>query len=177
LTGWVFVDESKRHDYLLVAVSTGSIGTEYVRRTMRSLVLPGQYRLHMKDERDARKRSIATAICTCAVRAVVYDAGRRYRNERERREACLRGLVADLAVGGDDVVVVLEEDETLVAYDRAVLFRAVQSSDCAELLSYRHSGPAGEPMLWVPDAIAWCWAKGGDWRRRIAPVIAGVRDV
>jgi hypothetical protein len=29
----------------------------------------------------------------------------------------------------------------------------------------------------LPEAIAWCWAKGGDWRRSIEPVVADVREV
>jgi hypothetical protein len=34
-----------------------------------------------------------------------------------------------------------------------------------------------ELMLAVPDAIAWCWAKGGVWKARIRPVVIGERDV
>jgi len=26
-------------------------------------------------------------------------------------------------------------------------------------------------MLAIPDVIAWCWARGGDWRHRIAPIV------
>jgi hypothetical protein len=32
-------------------------------------------------------------------------------------------------------------------------------------------------LLAIPDAIAWCWAKGGDWRRRIESVVTDVREV
>jgi hypothetical protein len=32
-------------------------------------------------------------------------------------------------------------------------------------------------VLALPAAIAWCWANGGDWRRRIEPVVIDVREV
>ncbi len=57
----VFVDETKRRGYLLVASVVVPGDVESLRRMLRGLVLPGQRRLHMKDESD-RRRSIATAI-------------------------------------------------------------------------------------------------------------------
>jgi hypothetical protein len=32
-------------------------------------------------------------------------------------------------------------------------------------------------MLWLPDAIAWAYGKGGDWRAQVADVIDDVVDV
>jgi hypothetical protein len=29
--------------------------------------------------------------------------------------------------------------------------------------------PHLDPLLWIPDAIAWSWAKGGEWRQLVAP--------
>ena len=34
-----------------------------------------------------------------------------------------------------------------------------------------NSNPATEQLLGIPDAFAWCWAKGGHWRSHIRPVI------
>jgi hypothetical protein len=59
------------------------------------------YPLHMKDENDQRRRSIATAIAVSGVNATIYDAGQRYQNERKRRAACLRALIIDAAQRGD----------------------------------------------------------------------------
>lgn len=30
-------------------------------------------------------------------------------------------------------------------------------------------------LLAVPDAIAWCWAKGGQWRDRVQLLVTEVR--
>ena len=76
MSGHVF-DETKCRGYLLVAgvVVPGDLAP--TRRMLRGLVLPGQRRLHMKDENDQRRRSIATAIAVSGVTATTYDAGRR----------------------------------------------------------------------------------------------------
>lgn len=62
MSNHVFVDETKRRGYLLVASVVVPGDLDPIRRTLRGLVLPGQRRLHMKDESESRKRSIATAI-------------------------------------------------------------------------------------------------------------------
>ncbi len=134
---------------------------------LRGRVLPGQRRLHMKDESDSRKRSIATAIAVNGITATIYDAGRRHDTERERRAACLTALVVD-AAGRDHVMLVLEQDDTLVVSDRKLLYRATREAACPDLrYEHRRAVVGVEQLLALPDAIAWCWAKGGDWRRRI----------
>jgi hypothetical protein len=50
-----------------------------------------------------------------------------------------------------------------------VLFAAVRKHGCADTLHYELMAPYLDPMLWVPDAIAGAWAKGGDWRQLVAP--------
>ena len=67
MSGHFFVDETKRRGYLLVAGVVRGEDLDRVRLILRGLVLPGQRRLHMKDESDPRKRSIATAIAVSEV--------------------------------------------------------------------------------------------------------------
>ena len=50
MSGHVFVDETKQRSYLLVAAVVVPANLDPLRRLVRSLVLPGQRRLHMKDE-------------------------------------------------------------------------------------------------------------------------------
>jgi hypothetical protein len=39
------------------------------------------------------------------------------------------------------------------------------------------SGGTSEPLLAIPDAVGWAWARGGDWRRRAQPMIGEVIDL
>ncbi len=61
MSSHVFVDESKEHDYLLVASIHASGELDDLRKLMRGLVLRGQRRVHMKKESDPRRRAIAAA--------------------------------------------------------------------------------------------------------------------
>ncbi len=176
MSAHVFVDETKQRGYLLVAGVVVPGDLDPVRRVLRGLVLPGQRRLHMKDENDQRRRSIATAIAVGGVTATIYDAGRRYRNERERRAACLRSLITDTARRGD-AMLVLEQDDTLLRWDNQRLIEFTREAGCRDTLRYEHRRAATELLLAVPDAVAWCWAKGGDWRRRVEPIVTDVREV
>ena len=176
MSGHVYVDETKNRGYLLVATVVTPRDLDPIRRTDRGLVLPGQRRLHMKNESDQRRRSIATSIVVSGIQATIYDARRRYGNERERRAACLRSLVNDAARRGDTLLV-LEQDDSLLSWDNQRMIEYTRAAECRETLRYEHRRAAAEQLLALPDAIAWCWAKGGDWRRRIEPVITTVRRV
>lgn len=129
----------------------------------------------MKKESDSRKRAIAAAICGAGVTATVYDAGRRYRDELDARAACLRGLIDD-ATHQEDTLLVLEQDDSLIDWDRRQLYALARNAHLSRL-RYEHRRASAEQLLAIPDAIAWCWAKGGHWRRRIEPVVTTVRQV
>jgi len=34
-----------------------------------------------------------------------------------------------------------------------------------------------QPLLSIPDVVAWCWARGDIWRRRVAPSVSEVIEV
>lgn len=171
-----FLDETKHRGYQLVVVAVEAPEeAEDLRKIMRGLVLKGQRRVHMKKEDDSRRRAIAAAICGAGVVATVYDAGRRYPRELDARNACLQALIEDVAAKRE-VRLVLEQDDSLLDWDRRTLYALTRQSGAVDL-RYEHRRAAVEPVLAVPDAIAWCWAKGGDWRRRIEPVVGEVREV
>jgi hypothetical protein len=85
VTRHVFLDETKRHGYVVAAAAVPPGDLAPLRSVVRGLVLPGQRRVHMKDERDSRRREIAAALVDARVEVVVYDAGRRYPTQRRAR--------------------------------------------------------------------------------------------
>lgn len=80
------------------------------RALVRSLVLPGQRRVHMKKENEPRKRAIADAIVASGITATVYDAGPSGRDEPGARARCLSALIGDLVAAKADRLV-LEQDD------------------------------------------------------------------
>jgi hypothetical protein len=58
--------------------------------------------------------------------------------------------------------------------DRQGVHLVLEALDVHGQMIYEHLRPFEEPLLWIPDAIAWAWGAGGDWRRRIS-IDAAVR--
>ena len=44
-------------------------------------------------------------------------------------------------------------------------------------LRYEHTSPNDHALLWVSDMVAWCCYKGGDWLRRVQPMIVASRTL
>ena len=160
-TRYVYMDETKRTGYVVAAVTV--VEPAAVRKVVRGLLLPGQRRLHMVRERPVRKRQIVDAICQTEVVAVIYDAGRRYPSELAARRACLEAVVADF--GRRDTWLTIERDEGMVRHDNRALNETARTLGFYDTLRYDHQEAGAEPLLALPDVLAWCWTKGGDWHR------------
>ena len=170
----LFVDESKARGYTMVAALAVEKDVGRLRRDIRSLVLPGQRSIHFTKERDERKRLILSRFVEFGARAQIFHCATK--NDVLGRERCLTGLVA-FAVARSHTKIVIERDESIEQSDRRILFREVKHYGLTGALTYSLEAPHREPLLWVSDAIAWSYTKGGDWKRRIEPMIAGVIEM
>jgi hypothetical protein len=164
----VYVDESERRDYLL-GVTTVDGPVQPLRAALRALLRPGQRRIHFAKEQDSRRRQLLAAMTELDLTARIYVSPRA---AKESREMCLTALVADIAPAGASLLV-LESRESMNHLDVLVLDAALRKHGC-HTLEYRHLSPYEEPLLWVSDAIAWAMGAGGDWRRRIDPILGEV---
>ena len=169
--GILFVDESKSRGYTMVAAAVDPRDLTALRRELRALVLPGQRRVHFTKESDSRKRTVVSRLTELGVRAYLVrssDPG-----EASARADCLSQLVA-AAVRDGHTRIVLERDESIERSDRRVLYSEVERRGLHGSVTYDHEAAHQEPLLWIADAIAWSHTKGGDWRRRIEPLLVGV---
>jgi hypothetical protein len=78
----------------------------------------------------------------------------RVRRARAARERCLAALAAELCQHGVGELVIEGRQVHEDAPDRRVLLRARQDGVTSRTLQWRFGKPLGEPLLWVPDAIA-----------------------
>lgn len=76
----------------------------------------------------------------------------------------------------EDTLLVLEQDDSLLDWDRRQLYTLTRAAGLPGM-RYEHRRAATEPLLAIPDAIAWCWAKGGHWRRRVQPAVTTMQRV
>ena len=159
----VFADESKAHGLLVAAAVCAAEDVAAHRRVLRSVLLPGQRRLHFTKESTARRRKIISCIVEIDPVVRLYQAKR---NDVDARRRCLTSVVRDAAAGAERVVV--ERDESTADFDQRTLFDAVRAYGCAATVTYAVLPAHGDPLLWIPDAVAWCWAAGGEWRATVA---------
>lgn len=172
----VFVDESMRSGYLLVAAVVLPADISSVRRGIRDLIEPGQRRLHMVKESPPRRRLILQRMADLGLTSTLYEAGPRHGTNIARRRACLERLVVDVVAGGE-ARGCLETAEGVDHGDRRQLVELTRRLDCHDSLTYMHAHAAQELLLAVPDAIAWAWSRGGEWRRRARPLVSSVVSV
>jgi len=170
----IFIDETKRAGYVMAAVSVPDLAA--TRKVIRGLVQPGNRRLHMVDERPRHRPVIVAAVVASEVEVSIYDAGRRYRTDREARAACFGALIEDL-VGGGETHLVIEQDDSLIRRDNQQLIEATRATGQRGTLHYEHRRTHEESLLALPDLAAWCWVRSAEWRRRIAPILRTVRTV
>lgn len=171
-----FVDESKAKGYTLVAAVMLPADLVPTRKVIRELVSPGQTRVHMKTEIPRRRKLILSKLRPLGPVATLYSADRAiYGTDIACRRACLEALVHDIA--GTCQSLVLEADASQDARDRQDLITLTKDAGCRESLSYEHLTATAEPLLAVPDAVAWAWARGGEWRQLVRPLIKAVRKV
>ncbi|MFD9705403.1 hypothetical protein [Lentzea sp. NPDC059081] len=171
MTGHVFVDETKEKGYLVTAAALVSGDLAAARRTVRGLIMANQRRIHFHKESDQRRKQILDAVVEIAPAVTIYDGSGCAR--RRQRDACLVHLVADLAKSGASMLV-LEQDDSVLDADKKLLYRTVREQGCHEMLVYRHHRAHEEPLLALPDAIAWCWHRGGHWKKRVQPLVEAV---
>jgi len=72
---------------------------------------------------------------------------------------------------------VLELDTSVEKYDRQDLYEHSRHLRMHAPFRYEILPRHSEPGLWVADAVAWCFARGGFWRRQLGATLVSVRDI
>ncbi|MFF1817477.1 hypothetical protein ACFVWG_09280 [Kribbella sp. NPDC058245] len=160
----VFVDENKSKGLLMAAAYCRAGDVAVHRKALRQLLLPGQERLHFSHERPARRRQILGLITSFGVVVDIYITDRSTLADRRR---CLEAIVRDCAGSAERLIA--EMDESLYESDLRTIREAAHRFGCHETLRWSILVAKADPLLWVPDAVAWCWARGGDWKQAVAP--------
>lgn len=165
MSGTVYVDESKARGFRLVAVLIPDSHAGRARAQMRAHVAAGAHRVHFVKERPERRRAILATVASLGVVAAVIEApdGGRANDQRSQtiskmtRWACVAGAHR----------IVIERDENSVVFDRRAIEFALTGLPGGCELEYAHVPARSEPLLWIADAVAWSWSRGGEWRQLV----------
>ncbi|GII20742.1 hypothetical protein [Planosporangium mesophilum] len=160
-SGWIaYVDESMRVGagaYVLAAACLEVVECEDARRTVAGLAKPGQ-RFHWRQSSvPMQHKAVGVVAGLPALHLVVVAAPLDPRRQERGRRQCLRRLLFELENSGVGRVVMEAREQRLNARD----IQAVDAFRAAGLIGpdivVEHAypaGPAGEPLLWVPDIVA-----------------------
>lgn len=172
--GHAYIDESTQNDYLVVCSVVASNDVDSVRKTMRGLLLSGQRSLHMKDEKKPqRQNTIIQTVTGLDVAVTVYCAKPAdHSGHCGARDACLRQTAADgVALGIQRMV--LDRNDNFEQRDKRSIIVGASAAGVSEVpFDYHHMARHEEPLLWIPDVLGWCYARGG---RRRAQVVSTVQ--
>lgn len=142
-------------------------------RTIRRLNRPGQRRIHFTKESDASKPKLISEVMKLGLTVVVYQV--KGQPDRAARPLCINALVDDLVTAGC-AHLILERDASIEKADRQMIAAALDRNG-GYALRYEHTAPNDHALLWISDMVAGCCHKGGEWHRRVQPMIAGIRTL
>ncbi|MFJ6670731.1 hypothetical protein ACIQMJ_06440 [Actinosynnema sp. NPDC091369] len=168
-----FVDESRRNDtYYLAAAIVQPRDLKRLRVGLRGLLLPGQRELHFYNEKQARRRLLVSKLVEFGPRVDIYRASCR-RGEEPARQECVARLTDDL-LDARGHRLVFDSREARDVLDVHTVRSALNKRRSENSLVYEHLDSVDEPLLWLADTAVWCYGAGGDWARRVAPMIGSV---
>ena len=166
---YVFVDENKSRSLLLAAACFRQEDLRRARVALTKLRLPGQERLHFKSERDVRRRMILDVVLESGMQGLIFGADPTLA-PRDQRRQCLEQLLSE-AESRRFSRICIEQDDSVLEFDRQRIFEAARVKTLEAEFSYGWMRPRQEPLLWAADAIAWAWARGGEWRARLGECV------
>ena len=170
MNGWdasqpyrVFVDESEVSGYSITAVYVRPQDVHKIRTVLRKHLRSGQRSIHFTKERPEVRKAVIADIAKMPIKAELYKVAEKH---REARSICLQALAETLRDGKCQQLV-LDQNDSVCQSDRRVLRSALGPGWSG---TYDHFHDHEEALLWLPDAISWCWNKGGNWRARLSDI-------
>lgn len=131
----------------------------------------------MKDEKKAaRQELILRTVCSLEVVTTVYAASpQQHLGHSNARDACLSRVSQDCASAGVQRLVI-DRNESYVKRDQAAILKGADRAGIKPIpFEFSHLRRHEEPMLWIPDVLGWCYARGGTWRQRAAGFVEVTR--
>ncbi len=141
MAGQMFIDENKSTGLLLVGACYAHGDVAMGRARLRKLLLPGQERLHFSHERDGRRRRILHVATRDVSRVVVVQAESSLPLSRQRQLELSE--LANQAVRVGVSRMWIEQDDSVLTFDRKVMFEHSRMSGAPDSISYAWLRPRG----------------------------------
>lgn len=166
-----FVDESARNrQFLLCVTLVEPAHLRPTRRALTELLLRGARELHFKKEKEPRRRQLIDQMAKMSVSVRMYTGSCTPKTEEAVRQQCLRRAVEDLLESRAHRLVLDTRNER-DDHDRRTIQETLGTQPSKTELTYEHLDSTLEPLLWISDAVAWCFGAAGNWTHKIEGLI------
>ena len=157
-----YIDESQSSGwYLIAAVLVDRRVEGDVRRGLRQLPQRHQQRVHMKANRPIRQRELLETFAALPIRCVVVRSKPDGAKGDERARAACLARVTDEVITLECSMLVVESRGNRTADTRDGQTIETARAKHTHRLEYRHDLASLEPLLWLPDGVAWAAGHGG----------------
>lgn len=166
----IYVDESKDPAYIIAALVIQDPQIPKIRKILLASRRKNQRSIHFKKESPNRRKELIDLYVSHKLELVLFLSGKK--NAKAAREACFEELVKyskEMNIGR----IVIERDDSVFEADEKLLVKLISEAGCKGSIGFEHFYRHEEPLLWVPDSIAWCANRGGEWSRLARPLIKG----
>ncbi|MFM6963423.1 MAG: hypothetical protein ACKOWJ_04055 [Micrococcales bacterium] len=161
---FAFVEESAAKKYRLCLVAIPVEKLAETRKTMQTLRLKGQKRIHMQKESDSRRRQILSTILGMDDwECLILESRSAHLPDTVARQHLLI-LASTLKIWGSISNLVIEESNDR-ARDKETLAWILSNS--THKIDYRFLTSSQDECLWIADALAWAFSKGGEHRVKV----------
>ena len=165
-----FVDESIRGQrYLLCCTLVQAQNIPTVRRQIESMRTKRR-RIHFNSSSVAIKKDFINLLFNLPIKSLVLVGNVDHRTHWfEARRKVLGELIIELQQLGVERVIIESRGDDSDDVRTILSTRTKQSR-----LYFEHRLAKNEPVLWIPDAIAWCYGAGGFWASKIESLVEDV---
>ena len=170
----LYIDESIRDSYILCSVAVQSTQVSSTRSALKKLREPGRSSIHMQKETRTRQIQISEEISTFNCQATIIEVSLNGLTDLSARLKALEHLFSRNDTLSAQLITF--DASNSVSQDNRLL-STVLSSTSNWMPHYRHLKFTYEPLLWLPDIIAWCYGRGGTWRDAVEPLVTEVIEI
>jgi len=174
MTRNLYIDESVRGSYILCSVAVSSSQVSTTRVALKKLREPGRSTIHMQKETRTRQLQIAAEISKFQCQATIISV-----NLKGSTDLAARLTALEMLFDRNDTLtaqLITFDTSNSVSQDNRLLSTLLHSSS-SWMPHYRHLKFTYEPLLWLPDIVAWCYGRGGSWRDAVEPLVDEVIEL
>jgi hypothetical protein len=169
-----YVDESARDNFLLCGINVQQSQIHKIRGTLREFKVNGRSHLHMYQENRSTQEAVAAFVSNLPIRGWLIIVSAHTAKEPLARKLALQSLVEISSLRGSRLLTL---DDISCRRSDSKLLKDVAKNMDYQFPHYRHVNSRHEPLLWLPDIVAWCFGRGVSWRDAVEPLVDEVIEL